>query len=143
MRLKYKSLYRLKTYIALTAAISILLTSAGCSNKDGAVEEMIPVAVRVDSPQLRDMSEHLTYIGSVHATNEIPVIAQVQGTVVSIPIDEGMSIKKGDLLIKLSAPDLEANVNKLNAEYNYWDQHLKEDLNLLETNSISQEQATL
>lgn len=143
MRIKHKSFFRLKTYILSIAVISIFYIATGCSTQDSAVEEILPVAVRVHSPQLRDMSEHLTYIGSVHATNEIPVIAQVQGTVSSLPFDEGMSIKKGDLLIKLSVPDLEANVNKLKAEYNYWDQHLKEDLSLLDKNAISQEQVDI
>ncbi len=140
MRLKQKLFNRLKTIIGFVVIILTLQITSGCSNDDGAKEVIQPIAVRVSSPQFLDMSEHLTYIGTVHATKEIPVISQVQGTVVSVPIEEGMSFNKSDVLIKLSVPDLDANVKKLEAEYAYWEQHLNEDKNLLAKNAISQEQ---
>ncbi len=137
---KYKNRLALSTAIVMVLIIQLVV---GCSTTDNEISTVHPVAVRVVSPQYRDISEQLTYIGSVHATNEMPVIAQVQGTVAQIPIDEGVAISKGDVLIALSVPDLEATVSKLEVEYTYWDQHLKEDMNLLKKSSISQEQVDI
>ncbi|MBN4056819.1 efflux RND transporter periplasmic adaptor subunit [bacterium AH-315-J21] len=133
----------LRTFTKLLIVTAVFQVSSGCSNDKKTAAPIAPIAVRIENPQIRDISEHLTYIAAVHATSEIPVMAQVQGTVVSTPVEEGQTFKEGDLLVKLSSPELDALVDKLNTEHEYWGNHLKEDLNLLSSSSISQQQVDI
>jgi RND family efflux transporter MFP subunit len=69
------------------------------------------------------------------------VIAQVQGTVQSLPVAEGARIRKGDVLVRLYAPELEASAQRLQADRNYWKQRYDSDQRLLEQKAIPSDQA--
>ncbi|HDS01517.1 MAG TPA: efflux RND transporter periplasmic adaptor subunit [candidate division Zixibacteria bacterium] len=126
------------------AAIVLMMFSlaflTGCSGESESPKADAPVAVRVTSPQVRDMTDHVTYTGIVRARQEYTVIARVQGTVGSLPIAEGKAIHTGDTLVALSTPELEAVVARLEAEFEYWDERLAEDKRLEAKGAISREQ---
>ncbi len=143
MRSKFSIHSGFGLFAGLSIMAIVLQVSSGCSSDKETVAATAPIAIRIESPQIRDISEYLTYSATVHATSEIPVMAQVQGTVVSTPVEEGKTFREDDLLVKLSSPELDALVDKLNTEHEYWSNHLKEDLSLLRSSSISQEQVDI
>lgn len=117
----------------------LMLFIVGCSGKQEETQETA-VAVRTIKPINRDLVDRLSYLGTVHARSEIKVIAQVQGTVQSLPFAEGSRIKKGDILARLYAPELEAAVQRLQAERDYWQRRHNSDIRLLEQKAIPEDQ---
>lgn len=128
--------YLLSKLLVLTA-IAVLLTY--CSGQQEA-DKKAPVAVRAFKPQQLNLAERLSYLGTIHARREVTVIAQVQGTVQSLPLAEGAEISKGGILARLYAPELEAAVQRLQADRDYWNKRYETDKRLLEQKAIPSEQ---
>jgi len=124
----------------LIIMFGLLISLTGCSDKSDTGQALSPVAVRVTRPEMRDMTAHVTYTGTVHSSNEFIAIAQVQGTVAALPFAEGQSIKHGDVLLSLSTPDIEATVDRLRAEFNYWNERYASDIKLAAKGAVPQEQ---
>ncbi len=135
-----KSVVRAIAYVLVIIVVGLLASLTGCSgsNEDG--NKTAPIAVRVTHPEIRDISEHVTYAGVVHAADEFTIVARIQGTVSSMNFIEGQSISAHDTLISLFAPELEAVVARLEADFNYWDQRFAEDKRLEAKGAISREQ---
>ncbi|MBN1541258.1 HlyD family efflux transporter periplasmic adaptor subunit, partial [candidate division KSB1 bacterium] len=62
-------------------------------------------------------------------------------TVRELPVAEGGRIQAGDLLLRLDAPDLQAVVDRLRVERDYWEQRSAADRRLAEQNALPAEQA--
>lgn len=140
LKLILRNLARAVAYILIIIIVVLLASLTGCSGNNEAGNKTAPTAVRVTHPEIRDISEHVTYAGVIHAADEFTVVARIQGTVASINIAEGQSISPNDTLISLSAPELEAVVTRLEADFNYWDQRFAEDKRLEAKGAISREQ---
>lgn len=124
---------------AALAAIAVLVLSA-CTDPQ-AKDASQPVAVRTQLPERRDLSERIEYLGTVHSETELQVHAQLQGSIVSMPFEEGQTVRKGATLIRLGAPDIEAAVDRARAERDYWCRRSEADQRLLAGNAISADQA--
>ncbi len=120
--------------------ISLLFLSSGCGDQSTPHQNARPVAVRVIKPIETSLEESLSYLGTVHARREIKVIAQVQGTLTNLPFREGQKISRGDFLAEIEAPDLQAVVDRLRAERDYWLQRYQTDQRLVEKEAIAPEQ---
>lgn len=129
------------SFIAMALAVSMGFTA--CGSDDGqetaAVERAI--AVRVQQPERRTLENRMSYVGTVHAGHEVNVIARVQGTVSELPVAEGEDFHKGTVLARLDSPELEATVERLEAELEYWSRRHKTDKRLVERGAIPSEQA--
>lgn len=135
-----KGVRRIVVYVSIISIVTSLALLNGCSESKRTTEIKAPIAVRVTRPVVRDMSEHVSYTGIVHAAEEVTVIASVQGTVVSLPLAEGNSVHLDDTLVVLSTPELEAVVTRLSADFSYWDEHFAADQRLALKGAVSQEQ---
>ena len=121
----------------------LLILLAGCGAKNSRTDESHPIAVRVVKPVFGDMQKRLSYIGTVHSEQEIQVIAQVQGTVVSLPFIEGAKVKRGDLVVQIDAPELKAALARLQAERDYWINHYEADQRLFNKRAITAEKVAI
>ncbi|MBR9979267.1 MAG: efflux RND transporter periplasmic adaptor subunit, partial [Bacteroidetes bacterium] len=129
--------------MTLTAIVIILTTGTLLTGGCAAEEEkqtLAPVAVRTDLPEYRALAERIDYLGQVYATLEIQILSQLQGSIVSIVATDGERVRKGAELVRLSVPDLEANVERLRAERDYWCQRHEADERLLERNAVPADQ---
>ncbi len=131
--------YARRTIIAAATA-ALALTSYGCT-KEAERAAQAPIAVRTVQPERRDMYEKLEYLGSVHSETEIQVNAQLQGSVAAIAVAEGDAVRKGARLLRLFVPDLEAGVERLRTERDYWCRRSEADERLLEQQAIASDQA--
>lgn len=130
---------KIKFYFLIILRLLMGVLVNGCSD-DQQNTEAAPVAVRVITPEKRNIAERLSYLGTVTAQSEVKVIAQVQGTVQALPLEEGAKMKKGDILVKLFAPELEATVLRLQADRDYWNRRNASDKRLLEQRAIPPDQ---
>lgn len=129
--------WRVKLTITLFVFITVIISGCG---KEGSDVSQPPIAVRVIKPQHKNMDKVLSYMGTVHSESEVKVIAQVQGTVGSLPYSEGSVIKKGDIIAKIFAPDLQAAVERTKADLDYWSRRHETDKRLVEAKAIPQEE---
>lgn len=123
----------------LFLSIFIFVSLFGCG-EDEQSETIRPIAIRVTKPVLRDMENQLAYLGTVHSKQEVRVIAQVQGTVISLPYQEGDRVNKGELVARIDAPDLQAAVDRLRAEQEYWCRRYEADQRLVAAEALPVEQ---
>jgi RND family efflux transporter MFP subunit len=126
---------------AVVAAASLAITS--CGEPSGRAPEQRPIAVRVTRPLVTDLESRLSYVGTIHSVREIPVIAQIQGTVAALPIPEGGTVRPGDLLLEIDAPDMRAAVDRVRSERDYWHGHHDANLRLVGAGAIPQEQVNV
>jgi len=135
--------HRQKLWITVVAATALLMSTvlSGCraNETESAVEA--PIAVRVQMPELRTLERRMSYVGTVFAGREVNVIARVQGTVAEIAPAEGESFSEGTVLARLESPEIEASVQRLEAELEYWSRRHETDKRLVERGAIPAEQA--
>ncbi|MEW6599458.1 MAG: efflux RND transporter periplasmic adaptor subunit [Nitrospirota bacterium] len=86
----------------------------------------MPVKDRLDLP------------AEVEAWVELKVSAEVSGKVVSVPLVEGVHVKKGDVITVLDSRDYENEVASISAEYELAKKNLERTKELFEENLITQ-----
>ncbi|WP_209331214.1 efflux RND transporter periplasmic adaptor subunit [Lunatimonas salinarum] len=114
-----KSGYRL---LVLLAAIPLAM----CSPKE--TEQKAPLSLKVVEVNQRQVPIYKEFVGQVYGRADIPIRARVDGFVENIHFQEGVSVKKGQLLYSIDDQPLrlslsreesilsEAEVNRVNAE---------------------------
>ena len=95
--------------------IASILVSVSCGEPD-ADAPLVPQAVRVAQVRHQDVVQGRSYLAEVVSTSTVRVLAQVQGTVSALPVDEGDSAVDGDVLARLAAPDVMARLSRVRAE---------------------------
>lgn len=98
----------------------------------------IPVSGLIARPQV--LENKITITGSVIANESVEITSEISGMIEKISFEEGKTVKKGELLIKLNSDELEAQFEKLK-----YSKKLREDSEyrqrkLLEKEAISQEE---
>jgi HlyD family secretion protein len=86
-------------YIPLAILFLIILLSG---ESDG-------IAVYVSTPEIADISESIPANGKVRPVSEVHITPDVSGEIVEILFEEGMTVQKGDLLIKIK-PDIYVSI---------------------------------
>ncbi len=132
---------KIKLFIVFILSTLIFLQS--CNNKKDTAAEINPVAVRVVKPQITTLQEKISYVGTIQAYREVKVISRVPGTILSLPAAEGTRVKKGEVVARIYAPELEATVQRLQAEVDYWTRRYEADQRLEAENAIPPEQVAM
>lgn len=96
------------SWISLTASLMVLLTA--CGEKSTSIE--------VEESAVRDIYSRVTESGVIQPTIEVPVAPDVSGEVVYLAVQEGMKVKKGDLLVTIRPDDYKAQLEQAQASYN-------------------------
>ncbi|MBT3288917.1 MAG: efflux RND transporter periplasmic adaptor subunit [Victivallales bacterium] len=91
------------------------LALSGCGEDDSQRKDS-PQAVRVTQVRQANVVQGRSYLAEVVSTSTVRVLAQVQGTVSALPVDEGGRAGEGDVLARLAAPDVMARLNRVRAD---------------------------
>ena len=78
--------------------------------------------------------------GTIFASEEAELRAEVAGKITDIRFKEGGMVKKGDLLVKINDADLQANLGKLNSQLKLANDRLDRQTKLVEIGGISREE---
>ncbi|MDX1799073.1 MAG: biotin/lipoyl-binding protein, partial [Candidatus Lokiarchaeia archaeon] len=62
---------------------------------------MPPMPVEVATVNSQKMVDQFETIGTIEANEEVTIVSEIDGTVVSLPFKEGSYIKEGDLIAQL------------------------------------------
>src|SRR3954454_17469035 len=123
--------------------IAALATVAAVRKREVVIE------IQTDRVARRDITEVVVANGKIQPVVQVVINPEVSGEIIALPVKEGQSVKKGDLLLKIK-PDnyvasrnsadatfksivagkslAKANLNKAQIEFNRFEQLLKDKL---------------
>lgn len=96
-----------------------LLFSVSCQKSGTEGISRQPLAIKVKTAMVKESlgEERLSYSGTVTAYQSIPVTFRTPGTVQSVLVEEGMAVRKGQVLATLDKSDLQSVYNLSEAQY--------------------------
>ena len=89
----------LSRHSAFLVALATLL-AVGCNRQK-------PVKVVTEKAQRRNLTETVTGSGKLQPVVQVKISSEVAGEIIELPVKEGQSVRKGDLLVRVK-PDLYA-----------------------------------
>lgn len=127
-------------------AVAALLLAVGCKEKknqsaapQGGQKQQGPMAVIGYIVRNGSVSEPVKLPGSLLPMEETEIHTEVSGRVVGLFINEGSSVAKGALLVKLFDGDLQAQLKKLEVQLQIAQKTEERNNELLKLNGISQQ----
>ena len=132
-------MYLKRSFIIAFALVVIFLGSCKKGKGDKAEIKIAPSIV-VDwlvAKQVR-FSDNITISGTIKPAEETVLLSEISGRVTQINFKEGTFVKKGTLLVKFFDDDLQAQLQKVNAQIQLAKQTLNRQSELVKINGISQ-----
>ena len=77
------------------------------------------VTVQTEKVSKRDITQVVSGTGEIQPVTKVDISAEVSGEIVQLPITEGQTVKKGDLLVKIKADIYSERVSQQQAGVNY------------------------
>jgi len=103
--------------IAVLSAAACLGLTAGCGNAPtpDAAKKQPAVFVEVESAKSEPIVSTITATGTITAKNEVKVIAQTEGKITYLGVEEGDHVKAGEVIVKLDGSVLAAQTKEAEA----------------------------
>lgn len=100
------------------AMVGMLLVSSGCGSTEEAQEETVGTAVEAMDVISGPMSAEYSLTGKVAAANEVQVFPLLAGQVLSLSVEEGAQVKKGQTLFTVDTSTVTSTLGSLMESYN-------------------------
>jgi len=125
----------------LFLAFSTLFIIAGCNEPVDKSEpsSMTKVEVRVETLALRTIPVQVELSGTLQAVEHATISARVAGQVATLPVQVGAKVKKGDLLVKISAEEINSRVRQAEVQLEQARRNLARESKLLEVDASTRE----
>ncbi|MDQ7052784.1 MAG: efflux RND transporter periplasmic adaptor subunit [candidate division KSB1 bacterium] len=132
-------------------AILLIILAVGCGKKDDTGTQGRPgmggrsggqkaaIPVQVASVVRGDISLYLLHTSTIEAEKEVDVVAKVSGQVVKLPAEEGMRVRKGQLLAQLDEAELKIDLLQARVKMETDQSAYERAKSMLEKNLISEE----
>ena len=101
-------------FIFCACAVALL---ASCSGNKAREADSEAQAVRIDTVRLSDSNTMLQFPGKVKAANDANMSFKVAGRIKKVYVDEGSTVRKGQLLAELDDTDYRIQLDATEAEY--------------------------
>ena len=125
------------TTIILLSAVA-MLALAGCGKKKSAsAPQAMAVPVVAAEAKRQPVTEKLSLVGTLVATESIEVKAEIDGLVKTVHFEDGQKVKKGDVLVELDDRKLKAAFAEAAAQFALGESSLKRTKELFESKLIS------
>ena len=126
---------------ALSLALLALFAITGCNES---VEQTPPsslpqVEVRVETLALSAGSSQIELSGTLQAIEQATISARVAGQVVKVPVHIGSKVGKGNLLVKISAEEINARVRQAEVQLEQARRNLARESKLFQANASTRE----
>jgi len=109
----------------------------GKSEKNGGDKKSLPVSVYI--ADLFKAEDAIIQPGSLVANERVEMASELSGRVISINFDEGQSVKKGDILVKLNDDELQSQLVRAEYQYTLLEEKLERQKILLSKEAVSRE----
>jgi membrane fusion protein (multidrug efflux system) len=104
--------------IVITTAVAILLL-VGCNNHNEHAQEHAKATFKTTSAVQKDTTVNKEYVSQVHAYQHIELRALEKGYLQKVLVDEGQTVKKGQLLFQIQPTIYQAEAQKATAEVDF------------------------
>jgi HlyD family secretion protein len=74
-----------------------------------------PIVITTDKAVVRDVTQSVSATGKIRPESEIKISPEVAGEIIELPVIDGQSIKRGDVLVKIKPDNYIANVQQSEA----------------------------
>lgn len=105
-----KSRRRRKILIAIGAVVVLWIIGAMINSK-----REKPIPVTTDKATRRTIVQTVSATGKIQPETEVKISPEVAGEIIELPVDDGMAVKKGDLLVKIKPDSYKALVEQQEA----------------------------
>lgn len=130
----------------LGTLIIMWATDDGESAIDGSKNKsMSAVAVEVIQPKIETVANYLEYLGTVQGEKDGNLSFRIPGTLSSVQVREGEEVKKGKVLAKLEVPELDAQLERAESEFEkaksakaFWQNEMATDSSLFKEGAIAE-----
>src|SRR6058998_3718274 len=75
------------------------------------------ITVQTEKVARRTITETVVANGKIQPVLQVKISPEVSGEIIDLPVKEGQSVKKGDLLVKIKPDSYIANVRSAEAQY--------------------------
>ena len=106
----------MKTQIWLMAILAFVLSACSESQPEQTAQKNIP-ALQTIVLQPETIAREISYDALVQAVNQATVSAQTSGRIIETPVDVGDFVKKGDLILRLTNTEQQAQMNSAKAQF--------------------------
>ena len=128
--------------LCLLFTLSLFFISCGKNGeaKDKEQEDVVLIPVEVSRVSIDDISAFLTGTATLEAEEEAEVVAKTSEIVTEILVEEGMRVKKGQVLARLENKMLAIEVQQAQADINKLENDFNRNKELFGKNLISKEE---
>lgn len=123
--------------IALTACLSACDKEELQSGKTSPT--LPPAKVSVARVTKEVAANQVEVVGTVQAVEQAEIASKMTGNILTLPVDLGSKVKKGELLVELSAGEVSAQVQQAKAQLEQARRNLTREENLLKKNATTQQ----
>jgi membrane fusion protein (multidrug efflux system) len=127
--------------ILMVIGLCALLFQTSCESKKEEKEEEVEYSVT--SPLVRDTLITKEYVAQIHAISHIELRALEKGYLQKIYVDEGQSVKKGQMMFQIMPMIYQAEAEKAAAEANFAEIEYKNTKSLADSNVVSKNELAL
>lgn len=132
---------KLKPWECMIIVIAFASLLAGCDKDKQAMDNKLPlstpISVSVDQVTRRIAAHQVEVVGTVQAVKRAEISSKITGNIIILQVDLGSKIKKGDLLIELSAGEISARVQQAKAQLEQAQRNLAREESLLKKNAAT------
>ncbi|MCF2489367.1 efflux RND transporter periplasmic adaptor subunit [Dyadobacter sp. CY347] len=127
--------------ILMVLSLCATMFHTSCESKKEEKEE--EVKFLVTSPLQKDTLVTKEYVSQIHAVSHIELRALERGYLQNIYVDEGQTVKKGQLMFKIMPMLYQAEQQKAQAEANFAEIEFKNTKSLADSNVVSKNELAL
>lgn len=127
--------------ILMVMSLSALIFATSCEQKKEEKEE--ETSYLVTSPLQKDTLVTKEYVAQIHAISHIELRALEKGYLQKIYVDEGQSVKQGQLMFQIMPMIYEAETQRAQAEANFAEIEYKNTKSLADSNVVSKNELAL
>lgn len=125
------------------AALALISALAGCgshppSTREGAVRSAPVVTVRVEAAREVDRPIGEEVVGNVRPRTSAAISSSIMGTVRDLRVTLGSTVHAGDVLLRLSAAEIDAQANQARAVYGQSQVDLQRATQLFASHAVAQ-----
>lgn len=136
---RYSMIYRIIIYLSISA---LVVYTSGCSGNGAGEQQGGPPVPRVEviQPERQTLTATLMSSGTITSRNEVHVIAQTEGKINMIEVEEGDRVREGEIIIQLDESVPRAQYREAEANYREAKRNLERAEQLYERNLISEQE---
>ena len=102
---------RKKKWIIVVAVLAVVIVGGGFALRGmAAAKKNRPIPIQTDKAFRKTITQLVTATGKIQPEVEVKISPEVSGEIIELPVKEGQSVHKGDLLIRIKPDTYQAQV---------------------------------